>query len=46
MTVWIGPQVETEGLDDEALSVVIAEIQADIREFVETGIVPDRPARS
>jgi 1-acyl-sn-glycerol-3-phosphate acyltransferase len=46
VTVWIGPQVETEGLDDEALAVVIAELQADIGKFVDTGIVPDRLDRS
>lgn len=46
VTVWVGPQVETEGLDDEALAVVIEEMRADIHEFVETGFVRERPVKA
>lgn len=46
VTVWVGPQVETAGLDDEALAVVIEEMRADIHEFVETGFVRERPVRA
>lgn len=43
VTVWVGPQVETAGLDDDAIAVVMAEMRADIHEFVETGF-PREPA--
>ena len=42
VTVWVGPQVETAGLDDDALAVVIEEMRADMHEFVETGFVRER----
>ena len=42
VTVWVGPQVETAGLDDEAIAAVMTELRADIHEFVETGFPRER----
>ena len=45
VTVWVGPQVETAGLDDDAIAVVMAEMRADLHEFVETGFPREPSAR-
>lgn len=45
VTVWVGPQVETAGLDDDALEVVMADLRADLHEFVETGFPREPSAR-
>ena len=39
--VWVGPQHQTEGLDDAALERLVGALQQKISAFVETGIVPE-----
>lgn len=45
ITIFLGPQIETAGLDDPQLQDVIARAHAIIRDFAERGVMPDTDVR-